>query len=62
MARACACVWVAVMQILAEAAEHVSLPLPGGLAAFPAEHGRGRLDRCRHRHFPPIYQPRYRYY
>jgi len=59
----CVCVVpVAVTQILAEAAQYVSLPLPGRLTTLPAELGWGCLDRCRHCHFPPIYQPCDRYY
>ena len=48
-------------QVFSETAQHVPLSVPGGVAALPAEHRRRRLDRRRHRHFPPLYQPRHRY-
>ena len=48
------------LQVPAQAAQYVSLPLPGGDPALSAEYGGGRLDRHRHRHIPTVYQPRHR--
>lgn len=49
------------LQISAEVAQHVSLPVSSGDAAISTEHRGSGLDRHRHRHIPTIYQPSYWY-